>query len=800
AESAKQIVSLLVIILLAITPVTAARPACAASLVSVAPPLQQDDPDQEGVTFDNLLAAGSYSFYVEARNIGQQAHSSEIATLIEPLKPMLDTMQNELTMLGDFIYTNADLLSRSRVMMAAQPARSSLPPVMIAIELASADSAEKLEQKVREFINAAMKSGISLPAGFRVFDTTSQSASEARAGRTLDQIIPIKRAGRVLAISFMPFTFKGLRPQSEKALSDDPKFRTARDRFSFETLFIYYDLSLSTRALQERIDSIEKAAPPAPKLAQPGTPLSLNEPELYIEPEPTVSEPPPSSSEDSALTDSEPSSLEYPAQYASAEFEPSYQQVAQAKSRSASSNKKATAPPAPSSQTQTPGKRAGEQPSSQQPSSQPPLLVPSQVTPGDPVQEAQRGTLNTLGKLVEAVMRGGFGGGSFPDAIAAGLALESDSLIVRLLMLNPSGTKMGPIPFLPLLVSGPAQASDAASYMPMDTDVFLTASLDFNQLYETILTNITAPTAPQSPGASKDEDSSGESGLAGLEKVIGFNIKEEILSTLGNEIAIGVPASYLSGTPLGVVPLKGQTPQAGPVFLISVRNKEALQAKLKPVLEAIGLKAPNEKGISEKYGDIEINSYSYGSVAFINNYLIVASTAAGVRRVLEARAKDQTLMTSRDFHSYMQWQPRETVAQLYISAAVLKDVFKKSQAAIDQYDAETKLFLARFDFDSEPITYAATSDFAGPLYELRIPKNLLAKAFASLSAEERMSRGPKNESAAEAYLNLLNSHEQKYKMINKRFGTLDEIQVFGSGEKGFRGYFDRIGYKLEFTL
>jgi hypothetical protein len=97
-------------------------------------------------------------------------------------------------------------------------------------------------------------------------------------------------------------------------------------------------------------------------------------------------------------------------------------------------------------------------------------------------------------------------------------------------MLNPSGTKMGPIPFLPLLVSGPAQASDAASYMPMDTDVFLTASLDFNQLYETILTNITAPTAPQSPGASKDEDSSGESGLAGLEKVIGFNIKEEILS------------------------------------------------------------------------------------------------------------------------------------------------------------------------------------------------------------------------------------------------------------------------------
>ncbi|MFP5260514.1 MAG: DUF3352 domain-containing protein [Blastocatellia bacterium] len=408
--------------------------------------------------------------------------------------------------------------------------------------------------------------------------------------------------------------------------------------------------------------------------------------------------------------------------------------------------------------------------------------------------------MSAIGMALQSMMTGLFNSSSFPDAVAIALTFESDSLAVRLLILNAPGTKVGPIPFLPVLISGPPQAPDAASYIPSDTDVFVTVSLDLYQLYEMGLSIVNAPGVYGPPRGPRDKASNAESGLAALERRLGFKIKEDLLPTLGNEVAVGVPARYLAGTPLAQAPLNSQAAQAGPVLLISVRNKEALQAKLTPTLEAVGLKARNEKGISEKFGEIEINTYRNGSVAFINNFLVIGDTAATVRHLLDARAKDQTLITSRDFHSYMQWQPRETVAQLYISGAVLKDLFKKPQSVSDRYDEEAKQFLAQFDFDPEPVTYAATSDVAGPLYELRIPKNLLIKILAEMSVDDMRTRGPRNETAARRFLNMLNESEKQYRAEHGRFGTLEEVGGKAGGEKVFRRFFDMVGYRLEFTL
>jgi hypothetical protein len=604
AVSAKDVASLLIIPLLAAVSLVAARPAGAALSTSAASQIQRDESDQEGVTFDNLLSAGSYSLYVEARDIGQQVHSGEITSLIEPLKPMLEGMQNEYTMFGDFIVANADALSRSRVMVAAEPARSSLPFFLIAVELASADAAETFEQKLREFLVVALKPGAGAPIGPPSRDRTNESAGEVFAGRLADQIIPVKRVGRLVVLSVMPFTFKGLKAQSDKSISDDLNFRAARDRFYSETLFIYYDSALSARVTKERADSPPPRAPSPPKTPQPGTPLAINKPTFYTEPESPA--PSPSNSEEDDSANAASSFNEDSAQRFGIDSETSYPINVQAETRSptkrpASKNsatpKKTTAvPPAPSSQTKSAGDRPeGEQQSRPQPP--PPALSPA--TPGGTPQDRQRGAQDVLGMGLRTMMSGLFSGGSYPEAVAIGLTFESDSLAVRLLMINAPGTKMGPVPFLPLLVSGPPQASDAASYMPSDTDVFVTASLDLNQLYEMGLSIMNAPGVYSPPPASKDKASSAESGISALEKRLGFKIKDDLLSTLGNEVAVGLPARYLSGTPLAAAPLNSQTPQAGPVVLISVRNKESLQAKLKPLLEAVGLKAPNEKGMPD---------------------------------------------------------------------------------------------------------------------------------------------------------------------------------------------------------
>lgn len=805
AGSAKQVAWLLVIILPVIVPLAAPRPASAALSISAASQIQRDESDQEGVTFDNLLTARSYSLYIEARNIGQQVHSGEITTLIDPLKPMLDGMQNEYTIFGDFIVANADALSRSRVMVATQPAMSSLPPLLIAVELASADAAENFEQKLREFLALALKSGISGPQGISIRDHSTESASGGIAGRGINQVMPIKRTGRLLVVSLTPFTFKGLRAQSEKSISDDLNFRAARDRFYSEPLFIYYDLALSARVTKERADPPTRRVPSPPKTAQPGTPLSINKPAVYTEHESPARLA--SNWQGQASANTVSSFNEDSAQSFGIDSETSYQtgggaetlqspRPASPPKKDAAVSKKSSAPTAPPSQT----KSAGDRPAEQPPQARPVLLPPPRAPISGTVQEVHRGGPDAIGMALRSMMNGLFNNISFPGAVAIALTFESDSLAVRLLMLNAPGTKMGPIPFVPVLISGPPQAADAANYMPSDTDVFVTASLDLYQLYEMGLSIVNAPGVYGPPRMPKDKTSNAESGVAALEKRLGFKIKEDLLSTLGNEVAVGMPARYLSGTPFAAVPLNSQTPQAGPVFLISVLNKEALQAKLPPALEAVGLKAPNEKGISEKFGEIEIKTYSNSSVAFINNFLVIGNTTSTVRHLLEARAKDQTLMTSSDFHSYMQWQPRETVAQLYVSASVLKGVFKKPQPVSDRYDEETKQFLARFDFDPEPITYAATSDVAGPLYELRIPKNLLIKILAEITVEEIMVRGPRNEIAARNFLSMLNESEKQYRTEHGRFGTLEEVREKAGGEKVFQSFFDMIGYKLEFTL
>jgi len=52
--------------------------------------VQQDDDDAEGVTFDNLLRASSYTLYIEARNIGALLRSAEFRETFEPASPMLE--------------------------------------------------------------------------------------------------------------------------------------------------------------------------------------------------------------------------------------------------------------------------------------------------------------------------------------------------------------------------------------------------------------------------------------------------------------------------------------------------------------------------------------------------------------------------------------------------------------------------------------------------------------------------------------------------------------------------------------
>jgi hypothetical protein len=126
---------------------------------------------------------------------------------------------------------------------------------------------------------------------------------------------------------------------------------------------------------------------------------------------------------------------------------------------------------------------------------------------------------------------------------------------------------------------------------------------------------------------------------------------------------------------------------------------------------------------------------------------------------------------------------------------LLKGLFRevaKEDAITDEAAME---FLARYRFDPEPITYAATLEGGGAYYELRIPRRLLMRAFSEIGAREIATRMPRNESIARSMLSNLVELEKAYKQQHNRFANLDELE----GAEFLKGAIERYGYRVEVT-
>src|SRR3954454_18234042 len=121
-KRAPQHLARLLALLLSLMPLVQARPLQLTAQSTAAPAGQEED-DAEKVTFDTLLPASSYIVYVEARDIGQHAHAGNFNEIIEPLAPIADQLPKAINSMVQFVAANADTLTRSRLLIAFEPAR-----------------------------------------------------------------------------------------------------------------------------------------------------------------------------------------------------------------------------------------------------------------------------------------------------------------------------------------------------------------------------------------------------------------------------------------------------------------------------------------------------------------------------------------------------------------------------------------------------------------------------------------------------------------------------------------------------
>ncbi|HEX8635350.1 MAG TPA: hypothetical protein VF703_14485 [Pyrinomonadaceae bacterium] len=753
---------------LLLAPIRAQRPAPKPAPARPAParPTPAAEPTP-AVTFDTLLSADAYGIYAELRAVGRHANSEEMKQLLAPFNLEGSGAPDEMLALYNFIDAHADALLTARLMFATMPVRAGLPETLLALEMPSAEEARKFVPELRQFAAANIKppniaparTTLTTNATLETSDTPrrrtrrrarTQAAATENAGGGRRSASPaalpfqIKRAGSLIAMSNTNFTFKDLHGTDEALLVNEADFQAARTRFSSDTLFVYFHPTRMTNSMKQRNEALEKEYRRMEEIRQAEARKggAQGNSDLIVEDE-TVA----------VLGGGGNTNIRTDAN-GNANFSVTM----------GGNTNTSNANVAPADET-------------------PPEPTPTPKSEKELEEERQHEQSRQFAQSLSSLAFNGRGASneSWSEAIGVGASLDGDALVVRGLFIDLSGDQpLRPIPFLPVLLSGPPIAAEASTVLPADTDIFLSISLDLPQMYDYLASMMKIVDL-----AAAQEEGKGGFGeqLTAFEKTNNFRIREELIAALGNEIAIGMPGNQFFGRRAVRRSEKDDSPPppSGPIVVVALNDKESLQKLLPRVLNAIGFAGATEQSIVEKHGQVEVLTFSNGTLAFIDRFLVGAPDAATMRRVTDAYNSGETLAASARFRDSTSWQSRQGIGQVYLASALLKSMFSEVTSSIDDIDDPAiRAYLMRLNPEPGAVTHLATRESDGLMHELRLPKNLLSLFAASQLVSQKLAPIRANEYTAEWKLRMLHDAQTRYKESHGRYGTLEEL----TAEKG----------------
>jgi hypothetical protein len=746
-------------------------------------------------TFDTLLSADAYGVYAEVRMVGRQFGSQEIEQLLTPYLIGGSGVPPELVNLYKFVKAHAEPLMTARLMFATMPVRAGVPEALVAVEMPSVEEARKFLPELKEFIalNVAPQPQVSDDAALvKVGDTPPEEAPatpnrrgrrRARSRATTENArgdaarpdaatpFQVKRSGSIIAMSYEAFTFKNLRGRDQALLVDEPGFRAARARFGTDTLFVYFNTvrmfnssKMKNEALAKEYRRQEELA--QAELAKKGITANSNMADVAV----------------AVGTDGDGNMSVNMNTNAAVVASGNANRTTNANSNVAESPVDEMPPPPPETLPEpTPSPKSEKELEEER------------------RREESRQFAQTLGSLVFGEGPRGMNSSSpWPESIGIGLSLESDSLVARGLFVNLADDQpLRPIPFLPVVFSGPSIAAEAPNVLPAETGIFVTASLDLPQMYDYLASMLKildlAATSGEGKGGFAEQ-------LTSFEKTNNFRIREELLAALGNEIALGLPSQFLGLRNVRRSVADDPPPLSGPIAVIALNDKKALQELLPRVLAAIGFVGATEQSIIEKHGDVEVLNFTNGTVAFIDRFLVSAPDAATMRRIIDSYNSGETLANNERFRESSGWQSRQAVGQVYVSNTVLKNMFEDVAKAVNDIDDEAiRAFLLQLDPEPGAITHSATRESNGLMHEIHLPKNLLSLITASDLVSQKLSTLRSNEGQAGWKLRMLHTYEEAYKANKGRYATLEELKAAGH----FKEEYDRLemeGYEFRVSV
>ncbi len=729
-------------------------------------------------TFDTLLSADSYKVYGEVRNVGQLLTTGGAGEIVEPIIKLANPGA-EFKSLLKFLKDNSEQLATSRLMVANWPTRTDIPTMFAALEFASPEEAAKFTPKLETFLPTVIPP---VPVVEEPTETPTPSTNQTAHAETRTGAVPptrpaanphppaakpaaspemrspfvIAHAGSLVFISDKTFKFEKLHPKDSALLSEDHNFRLARDRFSSEPVFVYFNVALEDKTVPK--------PSPTPVISDEERERIRKEQEAAIqkrlEEEAKVRQADERNEGGVAVLRGEPIRVEI----------------------------------APASPTPTPTKQQqAHANASNQLGSMFGILGQGQPQWPDAVGVAL--ALDNDEYVVRTILIEPQSNKQsllpFVPEVIAGPAINSDAASVL-----PDDTEV--------LVTTSIDFTQTFQEMKKQAQVASHAQVGRprSERYEN---GILVEQGPIRTSAPPDA-------FAEFEKKAGFKITDDLLPILGNEIAVATSIKELNGLGMFRMPAppppkpspydaaSGEAPPPSlPIFLIAVKDREAAKRLMPRVLTGLGIGEANLLAQSQHRGDSDIVDYAgFFAYAFVGNFLVVSDSPT-VQRVADAANNHQTLSSNNAFRTTRHWQPKATLGEVYVSPALMESFQETLKKQAGTMDAAMRDFLLQLSPASSAITYALSHDGLGAVHEVHLPKNLILAMVASTSAAMKSMQpgSPEmNEIIAMSALQMMANAEAQYRADQGSYGSLESLV---SSKLITRDILDKYGYGFSVT-
>ena len=340
---------------------------------------------------------------------------------------------------------------------------------------------------------------------------------------------------------------------------------------------------------------------------------------------------------------------------------------------------------------------------------------------------------------------------SLPYAMAMGGSFEAGTARVRaLLMYSP---KQNGGLFSSLMSATRLAEPQAPGFAASNTDFFVDLMVDWEKLYEgleSIFAMVAGAQAngPAQPGGIPNGGIPG--GISGgdllqmMESQLGFSIKNDLLPTLGGEVAIAISGfdAILSSQPK-----QGKRRAAGPSFTLFVALKDPVKFEkyFNRLFSRMGGQT-SQQFARAPYRGTTISYNKSMAYAISGGFLVAGGSFAQIRRALDGKAAGASLASSPEFNQAL-GAPRPVMLQVYVSSGAANGFFKTISTQAAKMKAGGAVTVPA-SLSRSAIGVTMTPDADGLMLDVRVPSELAVLALAAMVAEKPNAYGINSQTGA----------------------------------------------------